>query len=38
MLCRDNYDDRSPGGGGEGGGTQQIFMRGGPAPRSNPLP
>ena len=26
------------GGGGGGGGTQQSFVRGGSAPRSNPLP
>ena len=27
-----------PAGGGGGGGYQQMFMRGGSAPRSNPLP
>ena len=28
----------APGGGGGRGGTQQIFIRGGSAPRSDPLP
>ena len=36
MLCRDNYDDRSPGGGG-GWGYSTNFYAGRPRPAVQPL-
>ena len=38
MVLRGSHLTQRLGGGGGGGRTQQMFIRGGSAPRSNPLP